>query len=106
MGTWAGHSRPVCGIQAVRLQPIMRADLDEKKFKIIVASLDPQVSELLDLVSDSYFGLTACELERLTHNEDPWRITRSGLAEDKPSDRVIDKALTKKYYRGFIQDGA
>lgn len=32
---------------------------------------------------------TAFELERMTHNEDPWKNARNGLPIDKPSRKVI-----------------
>lgn len=86
-------------------QPIVRKDLDENSLKGIVDGFNPRVKTLLELVSDSYFGLTAFELERLTHNEDPWKITRDGLADDEPSSKIIDKNLMKDYYRRFISDG-
>ena len=37
-------------------------------------------------------------LERFTHNESPWLITRGDLPVTSPSDRVIEKALIKEYF--------
>ena|ERR1700754_2719601 len=84
-------------------QPIIRKDLDENAYMAIVGGFDGPVQVLLSQVSDAYFGMTAFELERLTHNEDPWKIAREGLADDEPSNKVIDKNIMKEYYRSFIK---
>lgn len=84
-------------------QPIVRTELDENGFQALKEGFDPKAIKLLELVCDSYFGLTAYELERLTHNEDPWKKTREGLPDDQPSYKIIDKALIKAYYKSFIQ---
>lgn len=83
-------------------QPIRRDDLDEVELNKIIDAFSDPVKKLLELVCDSYFGLSAFELERLTHNEEPWLRTRDGLPEDAPSDKVIDKKLMATYYRSFI----
>jgi uncharacterized phage-associated protein len=83
-------------------QPITRNDLDEAALNKIIHSYERRTQELLELVCDSYFGLTAFELERMTHNEEPWSRTRDGLPQDAPSDRIIDKHLIRDYYRRFI----
>lgn len=87
-------------------QPIIREDLDEGQFNQVLKAFEEPIKTLLEAVSDSYFGMTAFELERLTHNEDPWKITREGLSDDEPSSKIIDKNLMKKYYRSFIKDGS
>jgi uncharacterized phage-associated protein len=84
-------------------QPIIREDLKNNSLYDIKKNLESKTIELLDQVCDSYFGLTAYELERLTHNEYPWKITRTGLADDEASDRVISKTLIKDYYATFIK---
>jgi len=87
-------------------QPILRTDLDENTYNKLLDELKPQTKKLLEVVCESYFSLTAFELERLTHNEDPWKITRDGLPDDQPSEKVIDKNLMKDYYKSFIKDGS
>lgn len=84
-------------------QPIVRTDLKSENLIAIKEQLSSKIVELLDQVCDSYFGLTAYELERLTHNEDPWKKTREGLADDEPSDRIISKDLIRNYYSTFIK---
>lgn len=82
--------------------PIQREELNEEACLRIKQSFSKDQQELLGLVTDSYFGLTAFELERLTHNELPWQLARKGLADDEPSNNIIDKSAMRKYYAGFI----
>jgi uncharacterized phage-associated protein len=86
-------------------KPIIREDLNEEKFNSVKANLSPEVKTLLADVEYEYFGLTAYELEKLTHNEDPWLITRDGLPDDVPSEKVISKTLIRDYYSKFIING-
>ncbi|NII28569.1 SocA family protein [Pseudoflavitalea sp. X16] len=85
-------------------KPLMRDDLTPDAFTKIKEQLPADTLQLLQDVCYEYFGLEAFELEKLTHNEDPWLITRKGLADDAPSDRIIDKALIKGYYSKFSMD--
>src|SRR5687767_8581257 len=82
----------------------MREDLIPAAFNKIIEQLPADTQKLLQDVCYEYFGLDAFELEKLTHNEDPWLITRKGLPDDAPSDRIIDKALIKGYYSKFAID--
>ena len=45
-----------------------------------------------------YGSLTAYDLERLTHSEDPWKNARSGIAPDVSSHIVITKDSMRDYY--------
>ena len=85
-------------------KPLMRDDLTPYAFDKIKEQLPEDTLKLLEDVRYEYFGLDAFELEKLTHNEDPWLITRKGLPDDAPSDRIIDKALIKGYYSKFAID--
>ncbi len=85
-------------------KPITRDDLTPDAFNKIQEQLPADTQKLLQDVRYEYFGLDAFELEKLTHNEDPWLITRKGLPDDAPSDRIIDKALIKGYYSKFAID--
>ena len=85
-------------------QPILRTDLDDKSLIEIKSNLPTKTNLLLDLIVDGYFGLSAFELERLTHSEDPWVQTRGAIPEDAPSDSIIDKNLIRDYYTRFIAD--
>ncbi len=56
------------------------------------------VQEHLIEVIDEYGGLTAYELERMTHEELPWQNARRGLPIDEPSNAVIAWEDMKDYY--------
>jgi uncharacterized phage-associated protein len=83
--------------------PIERNDL-ENKFKSIKNSLDDDVVEFLEELCEEYFGLSAYELERLTHSEEPWQYARGELEPDKSSTKIIDKDLIKKYYSQYVKN--
>lgn len=83
-------------------KPILREDLNEETFNALKEQLPENVKKLLAEVEYEYFGLSAYELEKLTHNEDPWLITREGLPDDAPSDKVIAKPLMRDYYAKFV----
>jgi uncharacterized phage-associated protein len=46
-----------------------------------------------------YFSCDAYELERMTHQEDPWISARGGLPIDTPSDAIISKESMREYYK-------
>jgi len=52
----------------------------------------------LEEVWKIYGGLTAYDLERLTHSEEPWKIARKGLAPDESSNAIITKSSMCDYY--------
>lgn len=60
---------------------------------------DPDDVELLELVWNTYGGLTANALEVLTHNEDPWKKARLGLKPTDNSNRIISLEHMKEFYK-------
>jgi uncharacterized phage-associated protein len=52
----------------------------------------------LNEVMRIYGKFDGATLERMTHQEAPWRDARKGLAPDEPSNRVITHEAMKKYY--------
>jgi|LakMenEpi03Aug12_release.lakeMendotaPanAssembly.Ray.scaffolds.fasta_scaffold324548_2 uncharacterized phage-associated protein len=85
-------------------KPIIREDLTSVKLLEIKQLLSNEVLSLLDLITDEYFGMSAFELEQLTHNEEPWVNSRIGLQMDEPSDRIITKESIMKYYSRYIDE--
>lgn len=67
-------------------------------------TLDAQVHEHLEEVWEVYGGLSAWDLERLTHQEEPWQQPRVGLASDEYCDTAIDPAIMATYYRRQKED--
>ena len=49
-----------------------------------------------------YGGHTATQLERLTHQELPWREARGSLPPDEPSRNVISLKTMKDYYSSLL----
>lgn len=62
-------------------------------------SFSEAVQNFLDEVSEVYFSCDAYELERMTHQEDPWVKARGGLPIDAPSNEVISKESMREYYK-------
>jgi uncharacterized phage-associated protein len=62
------------------------------------AVTDDALGSHLVSVLDAYGKFGANQLERLTHEEEPWRIARSGVAPDAPSNAVISKKSMKTFY--------
>jgi uncharacterized phage-associated protein len=52
----------------------------------------------LEEVWNVYGGLSAFDLERLTHSEAPWKIARAGLAPDASSHNIITQSSMRDYY--------
>jgi len=52
----------------------------------------------LEEVWGVYGSLSAYDLERLTHSEDPWKNARAGIAPDVSSHVVITKDSMRDYY--------
>ncbi len=63
---------------------------------------DSQARDHLDEVMDVYAGLSAYDLEKLTHQEDPWRNARGDLQPDAPSNNVISHEDMRDYYKARV----
>ena len=66
--------------------------------------LDQTIQAHLDDVMDVYGSMTAYQLERLTHDEDPWIKARGGIPEDEPSNAVIEQEEMKRFYRSRLHE--
>ncbi len=60
--------------------------------------------EMLEMVWLVYGKYDAKYLEKLTHHEDPWRISRYGLNDADKSTRPITKDLIENYYTEVKED--
>jgi uncharacterized phage-associated protein len=58
----------------------------------------------VQLIIESYGKLTGRRLSQLTHNEDPWRSARNGLAPTASSSREIPLTVMKAYYSVIDQE--
>lgn len=66
--------------------------------------LPADVCEHLGEVTEVYGSMTAIELERLTHQEDPWVQTRGDLPADAPSQREIPVPVMADYYARMARE--
>ncbi|MGH9573160.1 MAG: Panacea domain-containing protein [Candidatus Acidiferrales bacterium] len=57
-----------------------------------------EVRRHIEEVWSAYGSLSAYDLERMTHSEDPWKQARAGLAPDESSHNIISKGAMKEYY--------
>ena|SRR5438874_12846315 len=64
--------------------------------------LPERAEALVKEVLDVYGSFGAYQLERLTHEEDPWKNARRGLAPDEPSNNIISQDDMKAYYRARL----
>lgn len=55
--------------------------------------------ELLDSVVRCFGCYSGKVLEKMTHSEEPWRITRAGLDDNEGSNRIIEKELIGGYFK-------
>ena len=76
--------------KAFRWSPISIEDVSAK--------LPPKATAHVEEVLAEYGKFTSWDLERMTHNEDPWKITRGGLPADISSNSLITHELMKKFY--------
>lgn len=52
----------------------------------------------LETVFEIYGRYTAKELEKITHQEDPWKVTRGDLPLEAKCTRPIDKKVMRDFY--------
>lgn len=69
-----------------------------------VDSLDKTQRETIHAILKEYGDKSAQWLSDLTHMEDPWNITRKGLAEGEASDREIKHKTLYDYYSSLPPD--
>ena len=54
--------------------------------------------KVVDLVADTFGEYGAKILEKITHEETPWKLARRGYADNIPSDGLITKESIETYY--------
>lgn len=57
-----------------------------------------EIQEFLAAVYDEYGQFSAKHLERMTHQEDPWKNARGGLPPEAASKTVIPKLEIRNFY--------
>ncbi|NTG20649.1 DUF4065 domain-containing protein [Agrobacterium rhizogenes] len=69
-----------------------------------VPRFDERAEELLGDILASYGGLSAKQLEYLTHSEEPWIKARGNLAPEARSNVTISKESIIAYYKKLNED--
>jgi Protein of unknown function (DUF4065) len=66
------------------------------------ASLSRETQELIEEVMVKYGGLSAFQLEVLSHREKPWRDQRIGLTDFDRGEKPIPFPAMREYYGGML----
>lgn len=85
---------PVCRPVFAKYRDCGYDPLPPEKVRAVPLSLEP----FLKAVHSEYAQFSAKKLERLTHEEDPWKITRGDLAPEAKCEKPISKLLMRNYY--------
>ena len=64
--------------------------------------IDIDTKKILDLIIQIYGKYTGEDLERLTHNEDPWIIARKGYSQYERSSKEVQDTDIYNYYSNRI----
>ena len=83
----------------------IKEDEVEKEISNYKSNFGYKLTNFFQYIIDEYFIISAWELERMVHKEDPWIIARAGIPDDEPSENIIKKEWMQKYYKQFIVNG-
>ncbi|MFX0560648.1 type II TA system antitoxin MqsA family protein [Tepidibacillus infernus] len=72
--------------------------IEEEDYEYGEIKLTTVEKELLDSIVRNFGCYSGKVLEKMTHAEEPWRVTRTDLNDNEGSDRIIDKELIAKYF--------
>lgn len=73
--------------------------IEDKSIKFENINLTEAEEELLDSVIDNFGCYSAKTLEKMTHSERPWRLTRKNLKPEEKSNEIIRKNLIEDYFK-------
>lgn len=60
------------------------------------------VIDLLEYVKNNYAKYDGKYLEEITHKEEPWLLSRTGLDPDERSDKTIPKSNIAAYFTSYV----
>ncbi len=75
--------------------------IDDARFVMLNSSADALTDEekgVIELVINTFGMYGGKTLEKITHNEEPWRNARRGYGEGSPSNEILRKESIQKYY--------
>lgn len=75
--------------------------IDDARFALLVGTADALTEDekkIINLVVDTFGMYGGKALERITHNEEPWKRARKGYSDSIPSNEILFKESIKTYY--------
>lgn len=63
-----------------------------------IEKLDDEAEDILNYVVDNFSKYDAKYLEELSHEQEPWILSRAGLDPDERSDKTISKESIANYF--------
>lgn len=75
--------------------------IDDARFVLLEGMADvltDHEKRVIDLVVNTFGMYGGKVLERITHNEEPWKNARKGYADNMPSNELLSKDSIMKYY--------
>lgn len=72
--------------------------IEENDFQFGVINLTTVEKQFIDSIIRNFGCYSGSILEKMTHSEEPWRVTRLGLNDNEGSDRIIEKELISKFF--------
>lgn len=80
--------------------------IEDARFALLEGTADTLTEEekyVVDLVADTFGMYGGKVLERITHNEAPWKEARKGYGDSIPSSDLLTKERIMKYYEAVNQ---
>ncbi|MBD5508372.1 MAG: DUF4065 domain-containing protein [Lachnospiraceae bacterium] len=75
--------------------------IDDARFALLEGTADALTEDekkVIDLVVNTFGMYGGKVLERITHNEDPWKNARKGYGDSIPSSEILTKKSIMRYY--------
>jgi len=67
----------------------------------------PEADRLhIDEILDAYAQFSGPQLERMTHEEDPWLLARGNLRPSERCETELDEGLMGTFYKGLLEKAA
>lgn len=67
-----------------------------------IQDFDEDTLDVLNYVKNNFSKYDSKFLEELTHNQEPWMMSREGLDPDERSDKTIPKLAIANYFTSYI----
>lgn len=97
---WEGRPLFSDRIEAWRYGPVPVDCRNERTYgpRIQPQPLDSEAREVVDSILDFYGHMSASDLVRLSHSEDPWKDARGDLPKEARSEGEITVASMRRFY--------